>query len=581
MEQIRSSIQAKLTLLFLCGALIPVILLSALVTYSSHQTIMEKELAYVNDKMETVNASLNMTLTEMERSLAGLLSSDTLRGVLSSRPQSASLEWYYQYKEIERLLRTVASSNANVTFTVIGEDNRVYNGGNFFNRSERIDGPLCRQIIENPWHVTLARRSLRGYLRTPVLTMGKGLSEQGELLGILLADLELSYLDGMLEVFGPDVSIYMLDGDSEPLYVRAGSIDYEVLAAQMAPEQLLSGETLRLEGREYLCIRGASADYAVESVLLIPMDEVYRDSNQNLFRTIVILIVILVQTALFARVFASEFTRRIRGLNREVADFAARGGTESIHMRAPNPDEFGQLARGVTVMSERIVEMMGTIRRDEEEKRRLEIAALQSQINPHMLYNTLNTITRLAQLQGVRNIEEVSAAFAQMMRIISKASGDRIPLEQELDYIRRYVAIKKYQIVCNLDVEIRMDESLSKRLVLKLLLQPFVENAIVHGFATTTTAARLVIAIRDENGYMHVQIEDNGAGMDDATKKRVLSGWKKEGESFTSVGIHNTLSRLRLQYKDDCRFDIRDRLDGGTVISMAFPSEERGEEAET
>lgn len=563
----RGSIQARLTCLFVLSALIPITLLSGLITYSNHKVITEKELQYVNDKLESVNSSLNTVFTEMEKNMASLLVHSDIDRILNSPAQPATLEWFYQTKSIEQTLRNASPHLIEqVAYTLLTDSGEVYSSRSGINWQEKLDSTLAQTIIDNAWRTSLFQRKLEDYSSTPVITMGKTIKDQSRVVGIMIADLDKAWLDEMFRVFDDGVSVYITRSGEAPFYWLDGSLPPDRILQQGYIQGRSSGDILRIDSKRYLYIRGGSEDDVLQAFALLPMDVVFRDSHNNILRLVIILLVVAVQTAIFARLVSARFSRDIRALSSKVEVFGDCNGTQVIEMEPQSQDEIGSLVAGVGDMSRRIVAMMKQIRADEEKKRELEIAALQSQMNPHMLYNTLNTITYLAKLQGILNIQEVSAGFALMMRILSKTSGLFLTIRQELDYIRSYIDVKKYQISANLDVVYEVEESLLDKHILKLILQPFVENAINHAFDEQSSSASIVIAIWEECGHIFIQIDDNGKGMSKDAVSGVMAAGKKTG-----VGIGNTIDRLRLQYYDDYTFEITSEPEQGTTILMSFP----------
>jgi sensor histidine kinase YesM len=226
-------------------------------------------------------------------------------------------------------------------------------------------------------------------------------------------------------------------------------------------------------------------------------------------------------------------------------------------------------------MSQRINLLLAEIKESERNKRKLEFQALQAQVNPHMIYNTLNTITYLAQLQNVTNIYEVSSSFAGLLHLISNSEGEYITIEAEMEYIQAYIAIKKYNMICNMQIEYQIDPRAKNCYILKLLLQPIIENAIVHGFSTRTVDALLTIRIINQDSRILIDIIDNGSGIDETAVAQILSGKKKSKNNFTSIGIHNTIQRLQLQYGENSLFHIISYPDIGTTVHIEFPIVEK------
>lgn len=571
--KISGSFYLKLLIVILLCCLIPMLLISFAATYTTRKVVREKEIAYVTDKLQSVTADLNTIFSDIDVEMNSIMASKTVLACLESDYRQPSLEWH---RNIMTLNETLAAFSPRVTRTIrysyslIGADGTVYSDGSKFNWLENIGGELARSVLEGEGSYVLLRRKTRDYMQTELITVGKAIRKNERVLGVLLVDLELSTINRLFLALDDSVNICIFANRDERIYERAEVGVYSDFVAPFREDTPASGTTVRIDGRPYLYLIDADNTERISSVALIPLSEIYRSSRQLFFYLVETLVVMILVIAVVARVFAKSLTVRILGLNRRVAAFAHEGARREIRMEIGSRDEIGQLAEGVCRMSAEIVDLLDTRERNQREKRLLEMQSLQAQIDPHMTYNTLNTITYLARLQGVENIAEVSPSFGRMLRILFTFTDPFLTLEQEIGYLKNYIAIKQYQLLCNLNVRYDVSPDALGAKILKLLLQPFVENALSHGFAGVTSNAELRIRARREGGYLHVTISDNGIGMSEEKRAQIRQlEFRKEMPSV-SVGIQNCVQRLRLQYGDRYTFDILPG-DPGTVISIRYP----------
>ena len=306
-------------------------------------------------------------------------------------------------------------------------------------------------------------------------------------------------------------------------------------------------------------------------VSLVTSDSVFHESTQvvGLFILAFFILICAVIIAIFSLTFL--FTRDIKKLNAEVSRFGNMTGTD-ISLTVHSCDEVGQLTEGVISMSHRINRLLQEVQENERNKRILEFNSLQSQVNPHMIYNTLNTITYLAELQNAGNIREISSSFAFLLRSISN-QGEFISISQEIEYLKSFIAIKKYNMLCNIQTDFNIDINVLNYRILKLILQPIVENAIIHGFADRIEEGLLTISINYKEGIIHVSISDDGIGMDEELIQSIMSGNEKDRNTFLRVGIKNIVDRLKLQYGKETSFSIISAPGCGTTVHITFPAE--------
>ena len=272
---------------------------------------------------------------------------------------------------------------------------------------------------------------------------------------------------------------------------------------------------------------------------------------------IFILTGILVVTALV--------TRSLRQLSRAVATIDQEH--LALDLELSGQDEAAQLYRQIQFMLRRIRELIADIRRTESEKRDSEIQALQAQINPHFLYNTLNTIRFLATVQGADNIGTVSQALSSMLHV--NLSKDKlIPVPEEIQYLKNYLEIQEYRFTGKFTSWFSADDAAQQALIPKLLLQPVVENALLHGIVPMERPGILQIKFFCADGSLHVRIKDNGKGMDPETLEALAH---PSGEAKGHIGVTNVRGRLRLLFGDDASLAIESEPNLYTAVEFTIP----------
>lgn len=194
-------------------------------------------------------------------------------------------------------------------------------------------------------------------------------------------------------------------------------------------------------------------------------------------------------------------------------------------------------------------------------------------MNPHMIYNTLNTIIHLAQLQGVRNIEDVALAMSHMLKLLAKTDGDFFTIRQELQFIQNYITLKKYNTFQDYQLILDAEKDLLDQPILKLLLQPFVENSVKYAFQKFTDPAEIFISIHEENSHIHIEIKDNGTGIPAHILSALSANTEPTSapEEFISTGIRNCAKRLALQYGNDHSFRLQSDGATYTKIILSYP----------
>ena len=580
-KSIRSSISAKLVAVFLLCLILPMLALGLFYSYKLRQMLMAEERRSVSQGLEAGVNEMDDLVQEMNDIISSLAISRQVGTLLKRDEKIPSYDWFSTFKAFENILQTVAAkSERGFRVTAISAENNVYHSGAQYNAFLTADSPLVKKVADSSGAAVIVNRTLEQLDGSDMLTVGKAFYERRQLLGVVLVDVPLSTVDKIVRVSTRSgQQAYLLGGDGKLLYADAGG--HSTASVQVLQDALGNGSRrIRIDGQNYMVMSAGSLRNGFSVLSMVPESEVFHASNRLFLEMTASMSLILLLTAGIVVLIARSVSTGIRRLNRAVSDFGATGGQEEIRLVPRSMDEVGQLTQGAVAMSRRIARLLEQTREDERTKWQLEFRALQSQINPHMVYNTLNTISYLAQLQNVSNIEDVSTSFARLLRMVACGNGEFITIQEELNCVRAFVAIKRYNLPWDIQYRVEADEGALSCRVLKLLMQPFVENAIVHGFSGCNASGTVHVSVTLAQGQITVQITDDGAGMDPKTLERNLSGPSDSPTRFSNVGIYNTVRRLSLTYGQRASFHMESAPGRGTKVRIAFPAEplEQGKE---
>ena len=222
---------------------------------------------------------------------------------------------------------------------------------------------------------------------------------------------------------------------------------------------------------------------------------------------------------------------------------------------------------------------------DEKQKKDLEYQILQSQINPHFLYNTLNSIKWMATIQNAPGIAEMVTALARLMKNVSKGTAAQIPLKEELALVKDYVLIQQYRYGGSLAVEYDIEsEELLECLIHRFTLQPLIENALFHGIEPKGCAGRIRIKASTQSlpglgDVLQISVTDNGIGMTEETIRQVLSGnAAPSADFFRQLGINNVNKRIQYEFGRDYGLSIQSTPGEYTTMTITLPYRSTREE---
>lgn len=297
-------------------------------------------------------------------------------------------------------------------------------------------------------------------------------------------------------------------------------------------------------------------------------------SGLNRF-VIILLIVILVLFILFY-FFSSYFLRNILTPVHNVVEGMAlvRAGNLETHLEPEGQYEIRQMIHSFNRMVRRLKTLIEENKRVQDKKHEAEIKALQSQINPHFLVNTLNSIRFMAQVSKFEGIRRMAESLIRIVSCSFRSNISFYTLKEELEVLDSYLYLMKIRYSEGFDVEFHVEESCLDFLVPRLILQPLVENSIVHGF-NGEDFGHLVITAKRDNHQLLLKVWDNGQGMTEDKIWKVFHREDQRENDNTSIGLENVIARLKLNFGEECQIEIQSEPEKFTEITLKLPIAEK------
>jgi len=274
--------------------------------------------------------------------------------------------------------------------------------------------------------------------------------------------------------------------------------------------------------------------------------------------------------ALTATIIVGRLTRPLRQLRGAMRRVEARDLDTRIAVGSE--DEVGQLAQGFNTMLDELRRLVDDVLRAQIHEREAELKALQNQINPHFLYNTLESINMLALTHGDREISRMVTSLGRLLRLTMSSSDPLIPLQGELDYVHHYLVVQRTRYGDRIGMTVDVDASLLACPIPKLTLQPLVENALYHGLEPQRGAGHVTVRGWREGEDLVLSVEDDGVGMDAGTLSTVEANLREEtrGEG-RSIGLANVEQRLKLHCGPAYGLTIASVPGRGTQVRVRMP----------
>lgn len=288
---------------------------------------------------------------------------------------------------------------------------------------------------------------------------------------------------------------------------------------------------------------------------------------------IIILIGILVgmMCILLSMSFAASTDKAVKKIIHAMGK--ADQGDYDVQIAIEGKDEFATIAHHFNDMIVKIKESNRQERDALVREKNAEIKSLEAQINPHFLYNTLDAINWVAVENEEFQISKMLINLAAILRYSIQKCNEIVTIDEEMEYLKRYIYLQQQRFCYSFQCMIHIDDSLKHSRIHKLLIQPLIENTIVHGFPGKTGHDEIELIIQKKNDtYIQIQVEDNGKGMARELTEVFNSYDYRKDKIETSIGVRNVITRLKLYYGDNSYFHV-DSSEQGTSVTIMIPYE--------
>ena len=429
--------------------------------------------------------------------------------------------------------------------------------------------PHVQNLFEDPdyryrWVVSLSRQ----------VELTRAGSIEG---GVLLVDMSFSGIEQIckdVELASSDGYLYLIDGDGEIIYHPRQQLIYAGLLEEN--NRTAAGYE---DGSHAETFGGAKRQVTVKTVGytgwklvgVVPADNIWDNYGQLLlfFLFVVLFSIFLL---VFVNLHLSErISVPIKTLERAVKELEA--GREEVDIDVSGHYEIEHLGHSIRSMVSTMRHLMDDIIEQEAQKRRSELDVLQSQINPHFLYNTLDSVVWMTENGRTDEAILMVTSLARFFRISLSRGSNIIPIADELEHARHYLTIQKMRYKNKFSAVIAAEDGVEGLYTIKLIVQPILENAIYHGMAYADGDGEITVRARRDGGDVVIEVADNGPGMPEETVERLLdqSYAAAPGTKGSGIGLRNVHQRIRLTFGEEYGLAIHSEPDAGTTVCIRLP----------
>lgn len=566
----------KMTILFEMVLIISLVFVSLYATDSFSEILKKKEITLGENRTEKLS---NFMQEEYNRiySLGNYIHSGEVFQIMTRIDKSEAQA--YDYNNIAALqvfFSAISYADDNISDVIL-----VSNRGNVYSYTRQasyevnpsysfLEDDVISDFLNSNDSLSILYENPTRYCikeRNPVISfIGKiydaSLFPQKKVVGIYIMNIPLSQIEETLE-FDEQSSqgqIYLINSKNRIIYTT----NYE-MAGSIFQEEKLAMEKDTYVSMKNLGASGLSIRYILsESILFSKIHYIRRQINIVLMLSIAI-------TLLFCCFIYLVFRKKMSMLIESMEE--VQHGNFQTRLQVDTNDEIGKISKSFNEMCEKLNIYVEQVYKSEIQRKNAEINALQTQIDPHFLYNTLESIKAKALANEDEDAAEMIAILGNMFRWSSRTGRKMATLDEELEYIRNYLVLQSYRYNKQLEINIDVGEEYLDYIVPKLILQPIIENVIKHALDAVDRKKLVGIYARKKENNLELTVYDNGKGIPENKLQEIceeLQQMAKQDE-FESIGIRNVNQRLKLMFGLEYGLQIRSIEGYGTAVKINIP----------
>ncbi|MBU9738379.1 sensor histidine kinase [Diplocloster agilis] len=417
-----------------------------------------------------------------------------------------------------------------------------------------------------------------------VVTLSRGLVNpvNNQIEGVFFVDLNYSSINDLCEKIslGSKGYIFVVEENGGIVYHPQQHLLYSGLKTERVDEVRNSktNSFITDEGdnsKLYTISKSDRTHWTVVGVAYL--EDLLGNRKETQLTYVLIAAALFVAAVLIAILLSSMITKPIKALVKSMKK-VEQGQFENVTLQTVGHNEISALTNSFNIMTEEIHHLMIQNMEEQEQKRKSELMALQSQINPHFLYNTLDSIIWMAEGGKNREVVLMTSSLAKLLRQSISNEDEIVTIASEVEYTRSYLTIQKMRYQDRLEFSIDVDPDILDLKIVKLVLQPLVENAIYHGIKYKETKGMIWVTGRNLGSIIVIRVEDNGIGMTEEQLAHIFE--KKTSRKSNGVGAGNVNKRLRLYYGPEYGLTYESQLNVGTTVTIRIPNSAWEEENE-
>lgn len=586
------SIRQRMLYSIICFVIIPMIFVP-IITFKTNEKILE----------DKINASTQQTLAEIAKNIDNIIDSmvaasnvicldEELIDCLSKDEYSSDYEWYTEKKKkIDGKITNTQNSSLysyNSDVAIIGFDGVLYSASSYSVLKKYED------IVKSEWYNQVI--DMNGYMfwmapageyfnltgkekhNIAMARLIKDFSGRGQ--GVLLISVYPKMRLGSIFKSKDridETQMLLLNNDNRIIFSDGLILDEKSIDENFFNENLVDQRNsfiYHIDNQEIVINYYTVSKTGWKIVEMTPYESLTKEIKELRWYNIAINLAFMVALIAISILLSWSITNPLYKLSLLMKEVPK--GNFSVRFNVKGNDEVAGLGKSFNVMVQEINRLISQLEDVHKQREQARLEALQAQINPHFLLNTLNSIKWMATMSGAENVSQMISALGSILETSLYSNDEMIPLEQEVKYISNYLLLQKMRYGDRFSMETEISENILSYNLPCFILQPLVENAIIHGFEDVESGGLIIIRGRKEEDGIIIEVEDNGKGIPEDELENLLSADNRTRGRFSNIGIKNVEERIRLNYGNGFGLEIISKEGEGTIVMLKLPISEGG-----
>ncbi|PHV69976.1 hypothetical protein CS063_12575 [Sporanaerobium hydrogeniformans] len=543
----------------------------------AHKGILEVSTSYNQQLVEQICKNIELYCDEVMRQTDSLANQSSIKYYGDYFNTVPSKETKDDIKKV--LFQTVVERSDIDDINIVHNDNNLVSMFGLYD--EETLGTLCnyygvKDMYLNARIIPIITTNKYG---KPTLSIARSIYRPDEMQGskyFIIVSLDINNINSILNsiYLGEGAGAFIVDAQGKSGNIKGHNKEVEQSILEQVKLHKSSKSINEIDtilGKKYLVSVNPLNQSGFRIVVYNPLNNLTKTSeNIGRFSIFIVILGILVASALTLYI-TSKFMKPISQLVHHMSKIST-GNLKTIDVKQ-KAIEMKILYEKFNEMILDLRELMKDIHEKNKLKRKAELYALQTQINPHFLYNTLDSINAMAALRGEKDIMQMTVALARLLRLSINTKREFVSIAEEIEHVKCYLKIQKIRYADKFEVIFDIQPSILNYKVVKLILQPLVENAIYHGIELKPTHGIITIRGYENEGSIYLEILDNGIGVNREKVNEIRQRLKEDIllGNCDSVGLYNVNSKIKLYYGEDYGLSFESEQEIGTTIKVMIP----------